>query len=916
MNATTAQWLQSALGLSTEQSPFPWQRRLLESYLSGRIERTLDIPTGLGKTAAMAIWLVARASGAQVPRRLVYVVDRRAVVDQATEVAEGLRRLVDANAELKRALGLAGSLPISTLRGKYVDNRKWMEDPSAPAIIIGTVDMVGSRLLFEGYGVSRKLRPYQAGLLGSDTLVVLDEAHLVPPFEALLSAIANGSARFGPPARELAAIIPPFAVQALSATGAGNRAEIFGLEREDFADREVRRRIDAVKQLELRPLPEGRKLADVLAEGAWALRDVAQRDSRCIVFCDSREVARSTREKLLALGASPDQTELFVGERRVYERQRASERLATLGFIAGKEVERIAPAFVVATSAAEVGLDLDADHMVSDLVPWERMVQRLGRVNRRGRVEARVIVLRDLEAEEAIEARLGSEGALARPFAHLETVEGGLDASPGAILRLRHRIREREDIRTALADATTPPPLHPALDRPVVEAWSMTSLSEHTGRPDVAGWLRGWVKEEAQTRIVWRRHLAPERVDGRDQEEVISILLAAAPPHVSEQLEAPTYRVVEWLQKRAQAVIEPPRSGGEDSPETVETTSTNEGDGNGPTHRPLRERDVALVVLKDDGSVAERLALSQILPPGDSALRKRRGEELFRLVGGQTLVVDARLGGMAHGVLDENSDTIPSTADDEVAESAFPVDFRFRIERGSRELRARSQKDLDGLPWEQWLRLPWKFDASGDPSEWLLVEGRDLSSTLEDDRSAGPNQGLSEHQQWTAEAAQEIAAALSLPAEYARMLAIAGRLHDEGKRASRWQRAFRAPLGGGPYAKAAGPIDFHILDGYRHELGSLPAAVNDSELAHLPDDIQQLALHLIAAHHGFARPWIETRGCDDAPPSRIKDRAREVALRFVELQRRWGPWGLAWWEALLRAADQRASRRNLEQGRR
>ncbi len=103
-----------------------------------------------------------------------------------------------------------------------------------------------------------------------------------------------------------------------------------------------------------------------------------------------------------------------------------------------------------------------------------------------------------------------------------------------------------------------------------------------------------------------------------------------------------------------------------------------------------------------------------------------------------------------------------------------------------------------------------------------------------------------------------------------------------------------------------------LLDGYRHELGSLPVAAEDPGLRELPDELQDLALHLIAAHHGFARPVIGTSGCDDVPPSVLEERAREVALRFGRLQKRWGPWHLAWWEALLRSADQRASRDNDE----
>ena len=196
------------MGLSAPDKPFAWQQALLADFLKAHIPAALDIPTGLGKTSVMAIWLTALASRAGAPRRLVYVVDRRAVVDQATKEALQLRAFVDQRADFRAKLGLAGSLPISTLRGQYVDNREWLGNPASPAIIIGTVDMIGSRLLFEGFGVSRKMRPYHAGLLGADTLVVLDEAHLVPPFEKLLEAVAKAESNLQPKGVDVRALVP------------------------------------------------------------------------------------------------------------------------------------------------------------------------------------------------------------------------------------------------------------------------------------------------------------------------------------------------------------------------------------------------------------------------------------------------------------------------------------------------------------------------------------------------------------------------------------------------------------------------------------------------------------------------------------------------------------------------------------
>jgi len=75
----------------TGYSPFPWQGQLFKRFMQGEIPSSCDLPTGLGKTSIMAIWLIALAKEAKVPRRLVYVVNRRTVVDQATREAERLR---------------------------------------------------------------------------------------------------------------------------------------------------------------------------------------------------------------------------------------------------------------------------------------------------------------------------------------------------------------------------------------------------------------------------------------------------------------------------------------------------------------------------------------------------------------------------------------------------------------------------------------------------------------------------------------------------------------------------------------------------------------------------------------------------------------------------------------------------------
>lgn len=929
-----AEWLRQALGLREGDTPFPWQVELCARFARGVVERSLDLPTGLGKTSVMAIWLVARACGAALPRRLVYVVDRRAVVDQATGVATRLRAVVEGSPELKQALGLKRSLPISTLRGQYIDNREWLEDPASPAIVVGTVDMIGSRLLFEGYGVSRKMRPYHAGLLGTDSLVVLDEAHLVPPFEKLLETIVSGGAVFGPADETLRKLVPPFKLLSLSATGRASAAGGFDLKEADLQHPVIGRRLDAQKRLIIRSLPDSADVVKELAHEAWKLKHSGQHAQRIIVFCDKREVAKDAKdavEKLAAgdrkqgIAAIQVDTELFVGARRGLEREEAARRLGELGFIAGSETERLQPAFVFATSAGEVGVDLDADHMVSDLVAWDRMVQRLGRVNRRGGRVAHVVVLEapDPKPNKAARDALDKEGKRSevqrnavksheaavkvsrdRKLALNHLKEHGADASPRALLALKSKAETDTELRAILEAATTPAPLRPALPRALIDAWSMTSLREHTGRPEIGPWLRGWIEDDPpQTTVVWRRYLPVRERWPAAMATEVEAFFEAAPPHASEMLETETFRVIKWLEKRAKQlrqVSAVPESGEEPIGRT-----------------PLAfGRTPLAFVLTPAGDLQQILRLDDI--DLDSATgtndKKAKEDRLRQCLGGATLIVDSCVGGLQDGLLSDTNDQaprtiddgepwIPSAADDSAESVAAPI-VRFRV----RTIGAEAPSALNGQ-WRERLRFALELSEDGGATRWLIVERWRYDSGSEDDRSVGRPQLIAEHHAQAERQTSALASRLGLPDAYSKMLAIAARLHDEGKRARRWQRAFNAKEDG-EYAKTSGPVNVALLDGYRHEFGSLISAERDKHLADLPCDLQDLALHLIAAHHGFARPLIGTGGCEEAPPSALEERAQAVALRFARLQKRWSPWGLAWWEALLRAADQQASREN------
>ena len=78
------------------QEPFPWQRRLTAQVLCReKWPEVIDLPTGTGKTAVLDTAVFAMAARPAIfPRRVVFVIDRRIVVDQVYERAQRIKEQV------------------------------------------------------------------------------------------------------------------------------------------------------------------------------------------------------------------------------------------------------------------------------------------------------------------------------------------------------------------------------------------------------------------------------------------------------------------------------------------------------------------------------------------------------------------------------------------------------------------------------------------------------------------------------------------------------------------------------------------------------------------------------------------------------------------------------------------------------
>jgi CRISPR-associated endonuclease/helicase Cas3 len=406
-----------------------WQSRLGNDEVCR--DRLIRVPTGFGKTAGVVIaWLWNRVhqGRAHWPRRLVFCLPMRTLVEQTERsVQEWLcRGTFDPQPKIHVLLG-----------GMSLSD--WHLEPERNAILIGTQDMLLSRALNRGYGSSRARWPMEYGLLNVDCLWVMDEIQLMDvglATSAQLQAFASADESDGKLPR-------PRRTWWMSAT----------LQRDWLRRATALVDVDSLPQIELEPQEQSGSpwttQKSIRIETIPAVEDSkAQKWAKLVADTHkggvTLAVANTVRSAVALHGELKKLKRNETDLRLVHSRFRGAERRQWASeFLDRAHCTPDQNRIIVATQVVEAGVDISADVLVSELAPWASLVQRFGRCARYGG-EGQIIVVdrrhtdetaRKLNAkddEERFRKRRDADRANARPYDLAE-----LDAAAAAVTRLQ-----------------------------------------------------------------------------------------------------------------------------------------------------------------------------------------------------------------------------------------------------------------------------------------------------------------------------------------------------------------------------------------------------------------------------------------------------------------------------------------------
>jgi len=884
--------------------PFPWQKNLYESFCNNSIPDQCDIPTGLGKTMVIPIWLLAMINNPGVlPRRLVYVVDRRTVVDQATDVIMDILIKIQTSPNLqfvKNKLEELSALPViegnylavSTLRGELADNELWKNDPTRPSVIIGTVDMIGSKLLFSGYGDSRRLKPLHAGFLGCDTLVINDEAHLTPAFGKLMRSIIVFQKQKRNKADLEIALNLKFMELSATQIPESSNLEKLELSPADRSHSVIEKRIKAKKTLYFHEIQKDGEITEkIVSTASESFSEV----KRVIIYVQSPETAqkivtelhKSLKKYLMETWEkqNPDikpgnnikaeftrnaeeRISILTGRIRGYERDLLMEKKGMQPFLENESYSE--SIFLVSTSAGEVGINLHADAMISDLTPLDSMIQRLGRINRFGEnIDSAVDIF-------FTKANVNKNDPVSFTYKLLKhgNVEEGFSIDSDFLLSLS----QDKDYINAFRSVEETMELSDTL----LDLWSMTSLYDIPARPKPESWLHGCQTNIPQTNLIWREEVEHFKdVDVND----IKSWFVANPITSKEKISLPTFLFTKLNSKTKQSaflekeIAEDLRSG--------------------------------LIVLIDKNREPHKIIISELI----------KNPTHYDLAYG-TLIFPTSINGVNHnGFLDFKKGN-SKKLDVSLSKSAKIIIHR-TDDLWSYSLIYKMGESVLGNKWislkkaisliEKELKLKCKIkfqtqftnrefsenDSIND--RWLLL----LTPLSHIDKGIEYYPSVKTHCEDVMNILDKFCNTLILPKYIAEAIVLAGKYHDAGKNSEIWQRSIGKDFNQDT-ALAKGSVNWRVLDGFRHELESVIDITNEDEIKNHPE--KDLIFHLVSSHHGWARPYFKNNAFPkDFTESESEDVNMAVMERFNLLQRRFGWWKLAFLESLLRRADGIAS---------
>ena len=582
--------------------PFPWQTRLLRSIVDnhGEWPAMLDLPTGSGKTAAIDIAAfhlsleADREVRRRAPVRIVFIVDRRLVVDDAFERANKLAAALSnpggpvtarVAEQLKKLAGDGPALVARRLRGGIPCEDDWARTPSQPTVLCSTVDQVGSRLLFRGYGISDSMKPVHAGLLGSDALLLLDEAHLAEPFRQTLEWIRV----YRGPAWCEVEPAAPWGVTLLTATPGEQPQEMlppdeegrrtpFSLDDKDQSHPVLAKRLNASKPVQLRRPIASRNPGDGVDEGdeefAGNRRDGAAKDLARRVGAIVKEIMaarkhfsnpgngaispaigvvvnRVARARAVFEGVNKvlqaDIAEgavaapiLMIGPARAVDRMelvRDLDPIRTRTYQPGENRSLERPLIIVATQCVEVGVDIDFDALITELAPLDALRQRFGRLNRAGRDIVPYAAIVTVKADIGSRNEDPIYGGTLRPaWEALEKEANG--HGNGTEVDFGINAFAVSMITAAIAAKDDAPVLLPAH----VDLLCQTSPIP-VADPDLTLYLHGPGRRPDAITVVWRADVDQERQDPSE----VRRLLTLVPPRSAESIELPVWTVRTWL---------------------------------------------------------------------------------------------------------------------------------------------------------------------------------------------------------------------------------------------------------------------------------------------------------------------------------------------------------------------------------